>query len=436
MWKDNDIKDLFRDFEVQPPIENWSKIALKISKKKYYIPIPESTFFNTAQKYTLIAAVLSSILLCSFMMRFIESKQEMSLSNSTKKETVEASQSARISIPNIALNQNISLARNQSARRHSIVSKKSIPVLEIKKEYQSLAEEVKELYLLDQEIQKLDQEIATLQNNLTTVQQSSKYSEIESKKPNLLAFNSNRLYKLSPNPAKYSLSENTKVPKWTIINLDSSLEKYAKFYVTPTIGSNFTQVFYQSTPNNEFFSENAQFRGKFGYNAGVQFGYQLSPRWSIESGIGIGQYIQSFSETHQSFDRNGIMYIDQLDIPLLARYSFPLSSRKFANTLSIKSGLIYSNVIFYQVNYTDKDVSSLQEKNYNLDVDKRKYNSLQLGYATGLDLDLNITKKLSLNLSMLNALVSQIENFPLFNGDKHRPIQFSTSFSIGTKLRF
>jgi hypothetical protein len=102
--------------------------------------------------------------------------------------------------------------------------------------------------------------------------------------------------------------------------------------------------------------------------------------------------------------------------------------------------LIYSNVIFYQVNYLDRFNRTIpvgvNEQYVSVDVDKRQYNSMQLGYTAGFDLDAYFSKKIALNLSILNALVSQANNFPLFNAEKQRPIQFSTSFSIGTKIRF
>lgn len=102
--------------------------------------------------------------------------------------------------------------------------------------------------------------------------------------------------------------------------------------------------------------------------------------------------------------------------------------------------MLYSNVIFYQVNYIDRQNRPLpigsNEQYFSVDVDKRQYNSMQLGYTAGFDFDAYFSKKIALNLSVLNALVSQSSNFPLFNAEKQRPIQFSTSFSIGTKIRF
>ena len=102
--------------------------------------------------------------------------------------------------------------------------------------------------------------------------------------------------------------------------------------------------------------------------------------------------------------------------------------------------MLYSNVIFYQVNYIDRQNRPLpigsNEQYFSVDVDKRQYNSMQLGYTAGFDFDAYFFKKISLNFSMLNALVSQANNFPFFNTEKQRPIQFSTNFSIGTKIRF
>lgn len=208
------------------------------------------------------------------------------------------------------------------------------------------------------------------------------------------------------------------------------------FFLTPYIGTNFTQVTYQGYPNSPYFSDKTIFTGKMGYNFGIQLGYQLSKKWGVESGIGYGQYIQSFKETNSSKDRRGVMYINSLDLPLYIRYGFSLSQGDFPKTLAIKTGLIYNSVTQYQVNYVDKDFRTNQQEIHNLEVDKRKYNSLQLGYSLGFDLDAFISKKVSLNLSMMNSVVSQLENFPIFSNQKDRPIQFSTGISIGTKIKF
>lgn len=102
---------------------------------------------------------------------------------------------------------------------------------------------------------------------------------------------------------------------------------------------------------------------------------------------------------------------------------------------------MFSNVIFYQVNYTDKftriqPVIGLNDQYFSFDVDKSQYNSSQFGYSAGFDFDAFFSKKIALNVSMLNALVSQVNNFPFFSAEKQRPVQFSASFSIGTKIKF
>ena len=214
-----------------------------------------------------------------------------------------------------------------------------------------------------------------------------------------------------------------------------------KLYITPYMGTNYTNVFYQDKPTNNFFSEKANFSGRFGYSAGVQVGNQLSKRWSVESGIGLGQYILGFKEDYGTHIRDGNMYIDQLDIPLLARFSIPFGSKEVPLALSFKGGFMFSNVIFYQVNYMDKftrvqPVIGLNDQYFSFDVDKSQYNSTQLGYLAGFELDAFFSKKIALNVSMLNALVSQVNNFPLFSAEKQRPVQFSAVFSIGTKIKF
>lgn len=207
-------------------------------------------------------------------------------------------------------------------------------------------------------------------------------------------------------------------------------------YIAPYIASNYTHIHYISEPNNPFYSEKANFTGRVGYNAGVQLGYQFSKHWSLESGLGYGQYIQSFNETKNRIERAGIMYIDQLDIPLMARYSIFFGKETPKHSLAVKGGLIYNSVLNYQVNYADRDLISFTDIKSNIDANKNLYNSLQIGYLMGLDFDLLLSRKVSLNFGLLHSVVSQLENFPIFHGDEHRPIQNSTSLSIGTKIRF
>jgi hypothetical protein len=130
------------------------------------------------------------------------------------------------------------------------------------------------------------------------------------------------------------------------------------------------------------------------------------------------------------------MYIDQIDLPLAARFSINFGDIDYPKSFSFKSGLIYNSVTQYQVNYTDKNYTTKLESEYHIDADKRLYNSLQLGCILGFDFDAFISKKISLNIAMLNSIVSQFNNFPFFKSDIHRPIQYSTTFSIGTKIRF
>ena len=116
--------------------------------------------------------------------------------------------------------------------------------------------------------------------------------------------------------------------------------------------------------------------------------------------------------------------------------TIPLNQKKLPTTLSFKAGLMFSNVVLYQVNFADKVNTSTTKSFYNYDVDKRQYNTAQLGYAAGLDLDAFVSKRISINASILNSAVSQVVNFPTFRGDRSRPIQVSSSFSVGTKFRF
>jgi hypothetical protein len=207
------------------------------------------------------------------------------------------------------------------------------------------------------------------------------------------------------------------------------------FYLTTTMGVNAAQVFMNSDAQNSYFSGNATFNRKFGYQFGSEMGYQFSRKWSIESGLFYSQYIQTFSEKNNLFEKNGFMYIDQLEFPLMARYSIFLKEEN-PLILSFKAGLMYGSVLQYQVNYVERELLSLNEKKYSIDADKRNYNSLQLGYIAGIDFDAFVSQKVALHLSTVTSYLSQLENFPLFSSYKENPKQLATSFAVGMKFKF
>jgi hypothetical protein len=194
-------------------------------------------------------------------------------------------------------------------------------------------------------------------------------------------------------------------------------------------------VFYNSNVQNDYFSSNAVFTSKFGYTTGFQLGYYFKKHWSVETGAYFSQYIQGFKEGMGVLERDGLMYIDQLEFPLMLRYSI-FFDNAYPKVLSIKAGLIYGSVLQYQVNYYERNLMTNLKSEYNIDADKRQYNSLQMGYIAGFDFDNYLSKRFSLNTSIMASYVSQLENFPLFNSQYQRPRQLSTFFSIGIKVKF
>ncbi len=210
---------------------------------------------------------------------------------------------------------------------------------------------------------------------------------------------------------------------------------YPYFYLTTSMGVNVAQVYMNPDAQNTYFSGNASFNRKFGYQFGSEIGYQFSKKWSIESGLFYSQYIQTFLEKNNIIEKNGYMYIDQLEFPIMARYSIFLKEEN-PIILSFKAGLMYGSVLQYQVNYVERELLSLNEKKYSIDADKRNYNSLQLGYIAGIDLDAFASKKVALHLSTVSSYLSQLENFPLFSTYKEKPKQLATSFAVGMKFKF
>lgn len=207
------------------------------------------------------------------------------------------------------------------------------------------------------------------------------------------------------------------------------------FYLSTTMGVNSAQVYMNTEAQNLYFSGYASFNRKFGYQFGSEFGYQFNKKWSIESGMFYSQYIQTFMENNNVVEKNGFMYIDQLEFPLMARYSIFLKEEN-PLILSFKAGLMYGSVLQYQVNYIERELITLNEKKYSIDADKRNYNSLQLGYIAGIDLDAFVSKKVALHLSTVTSYLSQLENFPLFSSYKEKPKQLSTTFAVGMKFKF
>lgn len=207
------------------------------------------------------------------------------------------------------------------------------------------------------------------------------------------------------------------------------------FYLTTTLGVNAAQVFMNSDAQNSYFTGNATFNKKFGYQFGSEVGYQFSKKWGIESGLMYSQYIQTFSEKDNLMEKNGFMYIDQIEFPLMARYSIFLKEEN-PLILSFKAGLMYGSVLQYQVNYVERELLTLNERKYSIDADKRNYNSLQLGYIAGFDLDAFVSKKVALHISSVTSYLSQLENFPFFSAQKEKPKQLATSFAVGMKFKF
>jgi hypothetical protein len=441
MWQNSDFKQAFKEYAPMPPQKVWENIVLELAHENQK-PIGFWSF-NSAQKYTLIAACLCSVLFSTFIFKYNSNEQFISI-NKIESKTQFSSRLEDKSIADPIVNlskteskpKGIAVANkiNTFTPRH-IDTKKNIQ--QIHKELIPFKKEIKELYEIDQAIARLNIELNELESISTSsisteIVYTSTYNSSQERTLNLAEFKTKK-------EVEASLAISTIKHKDSVSFFENIL---SKLYLTPFVGANFTQVSYSNSSNSPYFSEHANFTGKLGYNAGLQFGYQFNKKWSLESGISFGQYLQNFNEklNSNSIERNGIMYIDQLDIPLLARYTIPLNKKELPINLSFKGGFIYNSVLQYQVNYADEFKLSVPPQNlvkaYNIDADKRTYNSLQLGYVLGMDFEAYFSKKIALNLSMLNAYVSQLENFPTLTSDARRPRQFSTTFSIGTKIKF
>lgn len=432
MWKDSDYREIFSQYQATPPQAVWrgvEKILREDNKRSL-------AYFSRSQQLTLVAASIGSFVLMAFMFRFIETPT----ASSSRIPVVQFSEIK--SEPSKSITSNVVLPPNLYATpsTKNIYSKKVLrksTITSIPQEWKEYTAELNELAVIDRQIDRLGKEIRQIQTTrieqkpspILAVQEPIKQNIIEEK---VREYKKETLAQTTRDGIKNKVEKLEEILATNNLNLDTTTF-WKRFYFTPNVGINYTQISYAGTPTNSYYSDNAEFSGKMGYTMGLQLGYQLSKHWSVESGINYGQYIQGFRERMNTTDRNGEMYINYLSFPLLARYTFPL---KQWGSVSPKAGLVYNSITYYQMNFTDRYLSSPREQTYNLDLDKSQYSSMQLGYSAGFDFDAFVTNKISLNLSILNSLVSQIGSFPLFNSDKTKPVQFSTSFSIGTKFKF
>jgi hypothetical protein len=412
--------------EATPPASVWDKILSRIASEG----IDRFLWFSVSEKKFILGSFILSTLLGLAFMQYISSETRNQLTAQRVYTKPQITSAAENKTSFIATNK---ISANRLIRKTSLEPSKNKQEPSI---HRLTASEIKTIKGLKKEIS-LVQEIVHIEKQIDSIEnvQWAEAKALENTYPSLIANSANHSTLIPSNVnAVYTLPA---------AELALSEEKDAHnpfnhrgIYMTPFFGGNFTQVYYQSTPNNPYFTDKAVFTGKIGYNVGTQIGYQFNKHWSIESGISFGQYIQSFRESLNQVERKGHMYIDQLDLPLAARFSINFGDIDYPKSFSFKSGVIYNSVTQYQVNYTDKNYTTKLESEYHIDADKRLYNSLQLGYILGFDFDAFISKKISLNIAMLNSIVSQFNNFPFFKSDIHRPIQYSSTFSIGTKIRF
>lgn len=425
------IADKLRHYEAKPPRYVWRNIQHALMKDDPRVMVP---FLTIAEgKFVAFSALVIS-LACMSLMRFFENRPTKQFL------TIEYTRPA---IKNTQVEN--AYIRQQPLRKINVIAESSSLTRIGPNKYKGLNSKLplhlKESVEIYSKEKKLEQEVAQLEKKLEVNQQKqwAVVKELLVSTKIQLSNNETVGHHLSTENVEHNpVLTGTFVLNEPKSEDDQSQKKKFKKggYITPYFGGNFTQVHYQGTPNSPYFTDKATFTGKIGYNLGTQVGYQFAPNWSIESGLGFGQYIQSFKESSQAMNRKGLMYIDQIDIPLMVRFSIPFGNEEFPKTFSFKSGLLYNSVLKYQVNYTDFDRSGIVENNFQVEADKRQYNSLQMGYLLGFDFDAFISRRVSLNLSMLNSFVSQLENFPLFSGDTRRPLQYSNTFTIGTKIRF
>lgn len=412
---------LIKNAEAMPSRKVWMGVEKHLQKKKKRGVFAWS-YFTQAQKWVLYSGLLTSLLSSIFLY------QNYSKNN------------LNVILPNVASN-----------NKTQFYKKVTFDI--DKNQNNKLISEINEIKIAEKNYRKsIDRPVLNLKNktnNDKLVNASKLISQIpiiESEDQKIKVYYNQNWIELEPveiinkrleiNEKDFS---NEIMPPITLnqdYKIDLEVSKSSNsFYFTPVIGGNLSQVFYNSNVQNDYFSSNAVFTSKFGYTTGFQLGYYFKKHWSVETGAYFSQYIQGFKEGMGVLERDGLMYIDQLEFPLMLRYSI-FFDNAYPKVLSLKAGLIYGSVLQYQVNYYERNLMTNLKSEYNIDADKRQYNSLQMGYIAGFDFDNYLSKRFSLNTSIMASYVSQLENFPFFNSQYQRPRQLSTFFSIGIKVRF
>jgi hypothetical protein len=412
---------LIKNAEAMPSRKVWMGIEKHLQKKKKRGVFAWS-YFTQAQKWVLFSGLLTSLLSSTFLY------QNYSKNN------------LNVILPNVASNN-----KTQFYKKVTFDTDKN--------QNNKLISEINEIKIAETNYRKsIDRPVLILKNktnNDKLVNASKLISQIpiiESEDQKIKVYYNQNWIELEPveiinkrleiNEKDFSNEIMAPITLNQDYKIDLEVSKSSNsFYFTPVIGGNLSQVFYNSNVQNDYFSSNAVFTSKFGYTTGFQLGYYFKKHWSVETGAYFSQYIQGFKEGMGVLERDGLMYIDQLEFPLMLRYSI-FFDNAYPKVLSIKAGLIYGSVLQYQVNYYERNLMTNLKSEYNIDADKRQYNSLQMGYIAGFDFDNYLSKRFSLNTSIMASYVSQLENFPLFNSQYQRPRQLSTFFSIGIKVRF
>lgn len=412
---------LIKNAEAMPSRKVWMGVEKHLQKKKKRGVFAWS-YFTQAQKWVLFSGLLTSLLSSIFLY------QNYSKNN------------LNVILPNVASNN-----KTQFYKKVTFDTDKN--------QNNKLISEINEIKIAEKKYRKsIDRSVLNFKNktnNDKLVNDSKLISEIpiiESEGQKIKVYYNQNWIELEPveiinkrleiNEKDFSNEIMAPITLNQDYKIDLEVSKSSNsFYFTPVIGGNLSQVFYNSNVQNDYFSSNAVFTSKFGYTSGFQLGYYFKKHWSVETGAYFSQYIQGFKEGMGVLERDGLMYIDQLEFPLMLRYSI-FFDNAYPKVLSLKAGLIYGSVLQYQVNYYERNLMTNLKSEYNIDADKRQYNSLQMGYITGFDFDNYLSKRFSLNTSIMASYVSQLENFPLFNSQYQRPRQLSTFFSIGIKVKF
>ena len=412
---------LIKNAEAMPSRKVWTGVEKHLQKKKKRGVFVWS-YFTQAQKWVLFSGLLTSLLSSIFLY------QNYSKNN------------LNVILPNVASNN-----KTQFYKKVTFDTDKN--------QNNKLISKINEIKIAEKNYRKsIDRPVLNLKNktnNDKLVNASKLISQIpiiESEDQKIKVYYNQNWIELEPveiinkrleiNEKDFSNEIMAPITLNQDYKIDLEVSKSSNsFYFTPVIGGNLSQVFYNSNVQNDYFSSNAVFTSKFGYTTGFQLGYYFKKHWSVETGAYFSQYIQGFKEGMGVLERDGLMYIDQLEFPLMLRYSI-FFDNAYPKVLSIKAGLIYGSVLQYQVNYYERNLMTNLKSEYNIDADKRQYNSLQMGYIAGFDFDNYLSKRFSLNTSIMASYVSQLENFPLFNSQYQRPRQLSTFFSIGIKVKF